>query len=134
MEPLFNGVNSVPDRSFYHTQAFIMSKFGSFIVGLFTGVVAGTVFGVLYAPDEGKRTRNQLSFQLSKLKERLQELSDQMMKGKEVSFSEAKMEGEKNISHAKLEAERIEKEIEKINKELKKTDSNTKTTRKKTQK
>ena len=85
-----------------------MSKSGgnSFFAFL-TGAIIGGIFGILYAPDKGSNTRDRLSFMLDKYSNKLEDIVDDLVKGKELVESEAKAEGEKIISDAKTKAEKL---------------------------
>lgn len=57
-----------------------MKSTGSFIIGLFSGAALGAVIGLLYAPEDGKTTRDKLGQKANDLKgdldERFEELKD----------------------------------------------------------
>lgn len=63
-----------------------------FFKGVFWGVVAGTILGMLYAPEEGKKTRKKIKI-----------LSD-----------EATVEGKKVVKKAKTKVEKFKEEAEPI--------------------
>ena len=65
-----------------------MSKSSSFIAGLLSGALAGTVLALLYAPDTGKNTRDRLSYRLSQYKDELNDLIDQLREEKKHLVSE----------------------------------------------
>ena len=89
-----------------------MSKSGSFIAGLISGALAGTVLALLYAPDTGKNTRDRLSYRLSNYKDELNELIDQLREEKRHLVSEAKDKGDKVVQEAKQKADDLIKEAE----------------------
>lgn len=70
---------------------------GKFFKGVFWGVLAGTILGMLYAPEEGKKTRKKLKI-----------LSD-----------EATTEGKKVVKRAKTKVEKFRQEAEPIIKQYK---------------
>ena len=84
-----------------------------------TGVLTGVAVGILYAPDEGSSTRDKLTFQLTRYKDRLKELLDKLQNAERLPSSEAKEEGEKIISETRSEAEKLLGQVEAIMEQIK---------------
>lgn len=89
-----------------------MNKIASNLLIFVTAATAGTLFGVLYAPDKGSNTRDRLTFRLDKFKDRLEDLLDELVKGKDMPDSEARSEGQKVISDAREKAEKLLDDVE----------------------
>ena len=91
-----------------------MSKQKNILLGFFAGALAGTVFGMLYAPDKGINTRDRLSYRLDKYRNQLRDLIEQIVEGKHVPVSSAKEEGQKVIKDAKDKAEKLLSDVEEL--------------------
>ncbi|MGK7393121.1 MAG: YtxH domain-containing protein [Candidatus Cyclobacteriaceae bacterium M3_2C_046] len=89
-----------------------MSRSVKSLFAFLTGLVSGTLFGMLYAPDKGSSTRDKLTFKLDKYRGKLQELLDALIEGKNSHSSEAKSEGQKVITDAKLKAEKLLEDVD----------------------
>jgi gas vesicle protein len=90
-------------------------KSGNTLLAFLFGAAAGTVIGILYAPDKGTNTRERLSFKLDKYREVLQELIDDFVSGKETPLtSEAKSQGQKVVDEAKNKAERLLEDVDEL--------------------
>jgi gas vesicle protein len=90
-----------------------MNKAASVAVGFCAGVVTGAVIGVLYAPDEGKNTRDKLTFKLGRYREKLKDLLKSLEGSKpEGPNSLAQAEGQKVIAETREQAEKLLKDVE----------------------
>jgi len=89
-----------------------MNKPATFFLAFISGLAAGTVVGVLYAPDEGKNTRDKISFQLDRYREKLLDMLTNLKNQTELPTSAAKSEGEKIIFETKAEAEKLLNDVE----------------------
>lgn len=90
-------------------------KSGNTLMAFLFGAAAGTLIGILYAPDKGVATREKLSFQLDKYRNMLQELINDFVAGKETPLtSEAKSQGQKVVDEAKNKAERLLEDVDEL--------------------
>jgi gas vesicle protein len=79
------------------------------------GAAAGTVVGLLYAPDKGINTREKLYSLLGKYKKQLEELIENLVQSKanpDMPDSVAKTEGQKVIKDAKDKAEKLLQDVD----------------------
>ena len=67
---------------------------GNSFLAFVAGAIVGGVAGILFAPDKGSNTRDKLSYQLDKYKVKFEDILNDLMKGKDLVDSEAKVEGE----------------------------------------
>ncbi|KOF02692.1 YtxH domain-containing protein [Roseivirga seohaensis] len=91
-----------------------MSKGSSNVLAFVIGAATGAILGILYAPDKGSNTRDKLSYQLDKYKKQLEDLLEDLINGKHEIASEAKAEGEKVVSEARLKAEQLLTDVDNL--------------------
>ena len=96
-----------------------MSKSSRSFWAFVVGAAAGAVVGILYAPDKGENTRNKLYYQLTKYRDQLKQLINDIVDGKEVIETTAKSEGKKVVQDAKVKAEKLLEDVEKMMTQLK---------------
>lgn len=85
------------------------------------GAATGAFFGILYAPEKGESTRDRLNYQLAKYRDRLKELIDDLMEGRQEPVNIAKSEGQRVINDAKVKAERLLGDVEDLMSQIKGT-------------
>ncbi|TAF67021.1 MAG: YtxH domain-containing protein [Cytophagales bacterium] len=102
------------------------NNIGSIFLAFLTGTAVGTAIGILFAPEEGSQTRDKLSYQLSKYKERLKLLRNEILQGRDQALiSEAKYEGEKVITEVEHEAHQLEQKLEALERQIRQTNGQT---------
>ena len=89
-----------------------MNKSATLLLTFLAGIAAGTLVGVLYAPDEGKNTRDKMSFQLNRYRDKLKDMLTNLKNQSELPISAAKTEGERIIRDTKAEAEKLLNDVE----------------------
>ncbi|MFT6972761.1 MAG: gas vesicle protein [Candidatus Endobugula sp.] len=101
-----------------------MNKGASNVLAFLLGATTGLVVGILYAPDKGSNTRDKLTYQLDKYKKQLEELIEDLLNGKHEFSSEAKQEGQKVVSEARVKAEQLLSDVDNLIGQIKSGDKN----------
>jgi len=78
--------------------------------GVLLGGLAGFALGLLTAPEEGRRIRRRLAFQLDRLGSKVADLVDDALNPE--SEGEARREGDALVADAEAEAQRIRQDID----------------------
>ncbi len=94
-----------------------MKKIGHFIIGFAAGAATGTVATLLFAPSEGSHLRDKLSYQFSRLKNKVLSL----MQKREEMVNDAKLQGDAIVTNTQNEAIKLQNEMDNIGKRIKKT-------------
>ncbi|WP_299452872.1 YtxH domain-containing protein [uncultured Microscilla sp.] len=97
-----------------------MSKLASAITAFVAGTAVGAAVGILYAPEEGNKTRDKLTYRLSKLKDKVAQLTEELTQGKEEITSEAKIQGKKVVGDLEARVQDLNKEFEELTKQIRK--------------
>ncbi|MFD2932896.1 YtxH domain-containing protein [Spirosoma flavum] len=96
-----------------------MSRIGRDLTFLLTGIAAGSLLGLLYAPDKGKITRDRLSFRLSKYREQINQLLTDLSKSVELPENSSKNEGQRVVNDAREKAERLLEDVDRLMAQIK---------------
>jgi gas vesicle protein len=96
-----------------------MSKTGNNLIAFLTGCITGAALGILYAPDKGEVLRTQLTYRLSKYREKLVDAIDDMVQGKDQPDSYARMEGERVVNDAREKAEKLLEDVDRLMAQIK---------------
>jgi len=102
-----------------------MSKTVNTYLAFFSGIAAGALVGMLYAPDKGANTRDTLTFLLYKYKMKIKELKEALVDGRDMYSSEAKSEGQRVVTDAKTKAERLLQDVDDLIGQIKGKDDTT---------
>lgn len=78
--------------------------------GVLLGSAAGFALGLLLAPEEGRKIRRRLAFQLEHLSRRVGTLVDQVVSDDD--SSDARREGDELVEDAKQQAQKIRDDID----------------------
>ena len=87
-----------------------LNSLATFVLGIMTGLTVG----IMYAPDRGSSTRDKVTFLLDKYKNKLKELIDALVEGRDIHSSEAKSEGQKVVTDARLKAEQLLQDVDEL--------------------
>ncbi|TAE36089.1 MAG: YtxH domain-containing protein [Runella slithyformis] len=96
-----------------------MNSSSKVLVGFLAGVATGAAIGILYAPEKGEITRDKLSYQLSKYRDQLQKLVNDLVDGQNLPESLAKTEGQKVVNDAREKAEKLLEDVDKLMSQIK---------------
>lgn len=96
-----------------------MSRSGRDLAFFLTGIATGTVLGLLYAPEKGNITRDRLSYRLSKYREQLQQLLDDILESAEPPENFSKTEGQRVVDDAREKAERLLEDVDRLMAQIK---------------
>ncbi|WP_020600501.1 YtxH domain-containing protein [Spirosoma panaciterrae] len=96
-----------------------MNRLGRDLTFLVTGIAVGSLFGLLYAPDKGKITRDRLSFRLSKYREQINALLQDLGGSSDQPENSSKNEGQRVVNDAREKAERLLEDVDRLMAQIK---------------
>ncbi len=96
-----------------------MSRSGRDLAFFLTGIATGTILGLLYAPEKGEITRDRLSYRLSKYREQLEQLLNELMNSAELPENFQKSEGQRVVNDAREKAERLLEDVDRLMAQIK---------------
>ncbi|ARK11928.1 YtxH domain-containing protein [Fibrivirga algicola] len=96
-----------------------MSRSGRDLAFFLTGIATGTILGLLYAPEKGEITRDRLSYRLSKYREQLEGLLNELMNSAELPENFQKSEGQRVVNDAREKAERLLEDVDRLMAQIK---------------
>jgi len=98
-----------------------MSKTANGLLLFISGMIAGSLAGIMFAPDTGINTRDRVTFRLEKYKKNLEELLSDLVRSKEqLPESAAKSDGEKVIIEAREKAKQLLDDVDNLLNQIKK--------------
>lgn len=97
-----------------------MSRTGRDVAFLLSGIATGALLGLLYAPEKGEVIRDRLSYRLSKYREQLQQLLDEVLNAAELPENFQKSEGQRVVNDAREKAERLLEDVDRLMAQIKK--------------
>ncbi|WP_420147216.1 YtxH domain-containing protein [Spirosoma sp.] len=96
-----------------------MNRLGRDLTFLLTGVLIGSAFGLLYAPDKGKITRDRLSFRLSKYRDQINQLLEDLGNSADLPENSSKNEGQRVVNDAREKAEKLLEDVDRLMAQIK---------------
>ncbi|MBD2756375.1 YtxH domain-containing protein [Spirosoma validum] len=96
-----------------------MNRLGRDLIFLLTGIAVGSAFGLLYAPDKGKITRDRLSFRLSKYREQINQLLEELSGSTDMPENSSRNEGQRVVDDARQKAEKLLEDVDRLMAQIK---------------
>ena len=78
------------------------------------------MLGLLYAPEKGEVTRDRLSYRLSKYREQLEQVLNEILNSAELPENFQKSEGQRVVNDAREKAERLLEDVDRLMAQIKK--------------
>ena len=96
-----------------------MSKTSNGLIAFLTGCATGAALGILYAPNKGQVLRTQLTYRLSKYREKLQDVLEDLVDRKDQPDSSARSESERVVNDAREKAEKLLEDVDRLMAQIK---------------
>lgn len=97
-----------------------MSRTSRDLLFFLTGAATGAVIGLLYAPEKGTVTRDKLSYRLSKYRDQLEQLINDLLNSAELPENSQKSEGQRVVNDAREKAEKLLEDVDRLMAQIKK--------------
>ncbi|AQG82178.1 YtxH domain-containing protein [Spirosoma montaniterrae] len=96
-----------------------MNRIARDVTFMLVGIGVGTAIGMLFAPEKGMVTRDRLSFRLSKYREQLEQLLNELMTSADLPENLSKNEGQRVVNDAREKAERLLEDVDRLMAQIK---------------
>lgn len=97
-----------------------MSRTSRDLLFFLTGAATGAAIGLLYAPEKGTVTRDKLSYRLSKYRDQLEQLINDLLNSAELPENIQKSEGQRVVNDAREKAEKLLEDVDRLMAQIKK--------------
>jgi gas vesicle protein len=98
-----------------------MNKTANSLLVFISGLIAGSLAGIMFAPDTGLNTRDRVTFRLERYRKRLEELLSDLVRSKgQLPESVAKTDSEKVINDAREKAKQLLDDVDNLLGQIKK--------------
>ena len=96
-----------------------MSRSGRDLAFFLTGIATGSILSLLYAPEKGEIIRDRLSYRLSRYREQLEKLLNELTDSAELPENFQKSEGQRVVNDAREKAERLLEDVDRLMAQIK---------------
>lgn len=96
-----------------------MSRTGRDLTFFLTGIATGALLGLLYAPEKGQITRDRLTYRLSRYRQQLEQLVQELLNSAEWPENLQRSEGERVVTEAREKAERLLEDVDRLMAQIK---------------
>lgn len=96
-----------------------MSRTTQTLIAFLAGCATGASLGLLYAPDKGTVTRDRLTYRLSKYRDQLQQLLNDLLNSADLPENVSRSEGQRVVNDAREKAERLLEDVDRLMAQIK---------------
>ncbi len=94
-----------------------MKKFSAFTIGILAGTAIGAGLGLLFAKEEGRDTRDKITYQFSRLQETLSSYFAKKQPANDAT-NQAKAEGTEHVKNTQRKVQELNDKFESITQDL----------------